>query len=93
MSTSLQVTIPNAAPVLVEGTSKDGKPFRFHKHAALVRMPNGDVVACSILAPKERGESKPYAPGTYELDASSFYVRNGELTFAPKLRPVAGGTK
>lgn len=89
----LQVTIPNAAPVLVEGTSKEGKAFKFHKQAALVRLPNGNVEACTILAPKVRGESAPYAPGTYELDPASFYVRQGELAFAPKLRPVIGGAK
>ena len=89
---NLQVTIPQAQPIPVSGV-KDGKPWSFVKQAALVRLPNGNVEACTLIAPKQDGQSKPYAPGTYELDSASFYVRNGELAFAPRLRPVAGGTK
>lgn len=92
MST-MQVTIPQAQPITVSGV-KDGKPWSFVKQAALVRLPNGNVEACTFIAPKEQGTSKPYAPGTYELDdAACFYVRNGELAFAPRLKLVAGGTK
>lgn len=90
--TQLSVLIPTARPIAVSGV-KDGKPWSFVKQACLVTLPNGNVEACTLIAPKKDGQSSPYAPGNYELDPASFYVRNGELAFAPRLRPVAGGTK
>lgn len=88
-----QVTIPAAKPVIIEGV-KDGRPWRIVKQAALFTLPNGNVEGGSILAPRNKaGEHLPYAPGTYALAPESISVREGELTFTPRLVPVSGGTK
>jgi hypothetical protein len=88
----LQITILPGNPEVIEGVSqKTGKAYKIVKQAAFVQFPNGSVGAISIQPQRDQ---PPYKPGSYALDPTSFYPKDGALAFSPKLVPVAvGGTK
>ena len=87
----LQITILPGKPHVNEGISaKTKQPYRIVEQAAHVMFQNGEGASFTIQPPRD---AEPYKPGTYALDlTSSFFVRDGKLSFSPKLVTV-GGTK
>lgn len=66
-----------------EGNAKaTGKPYRIVKQAALFFNAKGEAAAISIQPPRD---GEPYAPGNYTISEESFYERDGELRFIPRL--------
>lgn len=84
----LQVTIPPGNPHINEGKAKaTGLPYRIVEQAAFAVLADGSAAAFMIQPPRD---ADPYKPGTYALDPASFFVRDGKLSFSPKLAPVGG---
>lgn len=78
-------------PQINEGTSaKTGKPYRIVKQAAYAVFADGSAASFTIQPPRD---AKEYPAGRYTLGPDSFYERDGQLSFTPKLVPVAGGAK
>lgn len=88
----LQVTILPGKPHINEGKAKaTGQPYRIVEQAAYAVWPDG--VGCSFTVQPPR-DAEPYKPGTYALDPTSLFVRDGKLQLSPKLVPVVvGGSK
>lgn len=88
----LQITVLPFKPQVLEGVSgKTGKPYRMIRQAAVVAMPDGTGGSISLNGQRVNGRDEPYAPGQYTLAPESFYVKDGALTFSPRLVPVAEG--
>ena len=86
----LQITILPGKPHVNEGKAKaTGLPYRIVEQAAHALFPDGTGVSFTIQPPRD---GEPYPPGTYALDPSSLFVRDGKLQLSPKLKAV-GGTK
>lgn len=86
----IEIHILPGKPHVNEGKSnKTGRDYRIVEQAAFAVLSDGSAVAFSIQPQRDQA---PYAPGKYALDPASFYVRDGKLSFSPKLATV-GGTK
>jgi len=88
----LQVQVLKANPEVIEGiSSKTGKPYRIVRQPAMAQLPDGRLLQFAVQP--QRG-AEPYAPGVYSLAPDSFYSKDGNLAFSPKLvAAVSGGTK
>ena len=83
----LQIQVLPGKPVVLEGVSrKSGQPFRIVQQAAYVIFPDGTAASFTVQPPRDGG---PFPPGSYTIGPDSFYVRDGDLAFSPKLVPVA----
>lgn len=83
------IQVMNAKPAINEGIAKGtGKPYRIVKQAALFVDSNGAGHSISIQPPRD---AQPYAPGNYTIGPDSFYERDGEIRFIPRLVAVAAG--
>lgn len=92
----IRITVLPAQATIAEGISrKTGKPYRIVRQPAVVQLSSG-THAFNIQGQRVNGRSEPYEPGNYTLAAESFYVKDGDLAFAPRLVAVAearGGAK
>lgn len=87
----IEIHILPGKPHIVEGTSsKNGKPYRIVKQAAYAVLQDGSASSFTIQPGRDQ---TPYPPGKYTLAADSFYERDGQLSFTPKLVSVGGGAK
>jgi hypothetical protein len=89
----IKVTILPGKPHVNEGISKkSGQAYRIVEQAAFCVLPNGEGAAFTVQPPRD---AQPYAAGEYTIGPDSFYVRDGQLQFAPKLLPAAaaGGAR
>lgn len=87
----IEVHILPGKPHIVEGVSpKSGKPYRIVKQAAYAVFHDGSAGSFTIQPGRD---AQPYPSGRYTLGPDSFYERDGQLSFTPKLIPVAGGAK
>lgn len=79
----MYVEVLPVKPVVNSGNAKaTGKPYRIVKQAALFVNSKGEAAAISIQPPRD---GDPYAPGKYTISEDSFYERDGELRFIPRL--------
>lgn len=86
----IHIEILSSEVLVSRGTSKDGRPFEFHKQEAFVHLGQKYPVRSRIRI--EPG--KPYQPGIYALAPNSFWVdRYGELRLNPRLVPVRQAEK
>lgn len=84
----LQVMILPGKPHINEGKSaKTGNAYRIVEQAAHAIFPDGTGAAFTIQPPRD---GEPYKPGSYTLDPTSLYVRDGKLQLSPKLVAVGG---
>jgi hypothetical protein len=87
----ITVQILPVKPSINEGKAKaTGKDYRIVKQAALFLDSKGEAHAISVQPPRD---AQPYAPGNYTIGPDSFYERDGELRFIPRLVAGAGGAK
>jgi len=87
----IEIHVLPGKPHINEGTSsKTGKAYRIVKQAAYALFSDGTSASFTIQPSRD---SQPYPPGRYTLGPDSFYERDGQLSFTPKLIPVAGGAK
>jgi len=85
----LQVQVLKANPEVIEGiSSKTGKPYRIVRQPAMAQLPDGRLLQFAVQP--QRG-AEPYPPGVYSLAPDSFYSKDGNLAFSPKLVASAGG--
>jgi len=85
----LEIQVLPGKPVVNEGVSKkSGQPYRIVQQAAFVVFPDGTSASFTVQPGRD---AAPYPPGKYTLGPDCFYVRDGDLTFSPKLIPVAAG--
>ena len=86
----IEVHILPGKPHILEGKARaTGKEFRIVEQAAYAVLSDGSAAAFTVQPPRD---GQPYGAGKYALDPASFYVRDGKLSFSPKLVAV-GGTK
>ena len=85
----LQVQVLKANPEIIEGiSSKTGKPYRIVKQPAMAQLPDGRLLQFAVQPARN---AEPYPPGLYTLASDSFYSKDGNLAFSPKLVASAGG--
>jgi len=54
----------------------DGKQFTFREQVGLFSQPNGEVLAVQVSLENDQAD---YPPGVYQIEAQSFYVKNGKF--------------
>ena len=89
----LQIQVLPGKPVVLEGTSrKSGQAYKMVQQAAFIIFPDGTSASFTV---QPKRDEPPYAPGQYTVGPDSFYVRDGELHFSPRLVPASpdGGRK
>lgn len=84
------ITVLPGRAAVKDGTF-EGRDYTSTKVACFAEMPDGTGAAFMVSIPK--GQEAP-KPGQYTLGPDSLYVKDGKLSFSPKLAaPVSGGAK